>query len=410
MMTDFFIEFRFHGYPKQYLRRLIRDVSRKFRVKGAIKYRPVPHMTLYGPSKTTNMPRVFAAIKNVCNGYTDVPFKIEGFGWFDCKKGKVIHAGINASPELKKLRRELAEELSKISTPQPWDALPDYRFHTTIAFKDIDHNFHQIWHYLNKKEQPYINQHLLRVSILDKDSKILREYDLILRRWLNRRQALSGYWYWRTVTRLRELLGLPEERQPIFYRLINFVRNIGARKSVYLIGDTHFDHANIIRYCHRPFRNVQEMNRTLVRNWNNTVHAKDTVYFLGDWAFGRGARPAGHWMRQLKGHCFSIRGSHDRGVRGVNVVDSKVLHYGGYKFLLIHNPDKRQTPWDGWIIHGHKHNNSMRNFPFINGERRTINVGVELINYTPVSIDYLLSLHIDSIRRMATIDSKPQRW
>jgi calcineurin-like phosphoesterase family protein len=51
----------------------------------------------------------------------------------------------------------------------------------------------------------------------------------------------------------------------------------------------------------------------------------------------------------------------------------------------------------------------MRDYPFINGETKTINVGVELIGYKPINIDYLLSLDIDSIKRMDTINSKPIR-
>lgn len=222
-MTHFFVEFRFHGYPKQYLKDLIREVSRKFKVKGAIKKRAVPHMTLYGPSKTTSVAKVFAAIEEICKRYTQVPFNVEGFGCFNGKEGKVIHASITASSELKKLRQELAKELSKISTPQPWDALPDYRFHTTIAFKDIDHKFSQIWRYLKAKEEPCINQYLLRITVLDRDRKILREYDLMLKRWLNRQQALSGHWWWRTVNKSRELQGLPSERQP---SLLDWLREI----------------------------------------------------------------------------------------------------------------------------------------------------------------------------------------
>lgn len=213
-VTHFFIEFRFHGYPKQYLKDLIREVSRKFKVRGAIKKRAVPHMTLYGPSQTTNIHKVFAAIEKIGKRYTFAPFKVEGFDWFNGKEGKVICAGITASPELDKLRLELAKELSKISTSQSWDASASYRFHTTIASKDIDRKFNQIWRYLKAKEEPYINQQLLRITVLNKDRKILREYDLVLKRWLNRRQALSGHWWWRTVNKLRELQGLPPERQP----------------------------------------------------------------------------------------------------------------------------------------------------------------------------------------------------
>lgn len=222
-MINFFIEFRFHGYPKQYLKSLIREVSSKFRAKGVIKKRAVPHMTLYGPSQTTNIHKVFAAIEKVGKRYTLVPFKVKGFGWFDGKEGKVIHAGIAASTELEKLRQELAGELSKISTPQSWDASRDYKFHTTIVFKDINHKFNQIWHYLMTKEALDINQQLLRVTVLNKDRKILREYDLVLKRWLNRRQALSGHWWRRTISKSRELQGLPSERQP---SLLDWLREI----------------------------------------------------------------------------------------------------------------------------------------------------------------------------------------
>jgi calcineurin-like phosphoesterase family protein len=191
-------------------------------------------------------------------------------------------------------------------------------------------------------------------------------------------------------------------------------------KSVYFIGDTHFDHTKIMKYCHRPFRNVTEMNEVIESNWNSTVADDDIVYFLGDWSFGRRSRSASYWQQQVKGTIVSIRGSHDHCQGGIQFQDFEELHVAGYDFLLIHNPnpnDKHQTQeqkqklrnWYGWIMHGHVHNNEMDNYPFINGERKTINVSVELINYRPVSLNYLLSLDLDSIKRMRTIDSQPER-
>lgn len=35
---------------------------------------------------------------------------------------------------------------------------------------------------------------------------------------------------------------------------------------VFLIGDPHFWHRNIIRYCDRPFATVEEMNEALIKN------------------------------------------------------------------------------------------------------------------------------------------------
>lgn len=408
MITHFFVEFRFHDYPKRYLKGLMHEVARKFRVRGA---RPVPHMALfYGSPGKTDIRKVCTMVERVGKKYTVVPFKVDKFEPCNGEEGKVIAAGITASPELKRLRLELAGELSKICTPHRFDTQPEFWFHAAIV-KGIDQqNFDRIWNYVNAKEKPLINQCLLRITVLNKNRKIMREYDLILKRWLNRWQALSWYWWRKTTNKLRELQGLPLERkQSLLERLFDYIKSIGAKRSTYLIGDTHFDHANIIRYCHRPFRNVQEMNKAMARNWSDTVKPRDTVYFLGDWAFGRGHKPAKYWRSKLKGRIVSIRGSHDWREKGLRFEDSKILRYHGYTFKLIHDPTQAGD-WHGWIIHGHKHNNNMRDYPFINGEQKTINVAVELINYRPLSLDKLLSLRIDSIRRMQTIDSEPERW
>jgi calcineurin-like phosphoesterase family protein len=86
-----------------------------------------------------------------------------------------------------------------------------------------------------------------------------------------------------------------------------------------------------------------------------------------------------------------------------------MLRAAGYDFLLLHDPKDRPPGWQGWIIHGHTHNNDMHRYPFINGEQRTINVSVELVDYRPVSLTYLLSLDLRSIRRMPTINDEPER-
>lgn len=215
---------------------------------------------------------------------------------------------------------------------------------------------------------------------------------------LSRREALSERLWRKTIEEFKELRSPPREE----YLSI-------SDKSVYLIGDTHFDHKNVIRYCHRPFSSVAEMNRVMENNWNSTVGDNETVYFLGDWSFGRRARPATYWERRLKGSIVSIKGSHDK----IKFERSRVLHVDGYSFLLIHNPEDRKIEWmkwHGWVIHGHAHNNKIDKYPFINGEQRTINVSAELINYKPVSLRYLLSLDLHSIKRMRTIDSQPERW
>ncbi len=141
-------------------------------------------------------------MEKVGRKYTLVPFKIKGFGYFSEPK-KVIYLDIDPSPELKELRQELATRLSNISTSsKPFDRESEFNFHSTIAFQDIDIKFNQIWSCIKQTEKPNISQHLLRIAILGKGSRILYEYDLVLGRLLNRRQALSHYWRQRTITGL----------------------------------------------------------------------------------------------------------------------------------------------------------------------------------------------------------------
>lgn len=40
---------------------------------------------------------------------------------------------------------------------------------------------------------------------------------------------------------------------------------------IFFTSDHHFSHANIIRYCNRPFASAEEMNQELIRRWNQTV-------------------------------------------------------------------------------------------------------------------------------------------
>ncbi len=215
MLNNYFLEFRFHGYPKKYIRELIGEISREFKVKGAIKHRPVPHMTLFGPFQTTEPRRMFLKIEQVCKTYRLVPFVMQAFNKRDGQGGKVIAVGIKASPELVNLRKELARELKDISVKrQPWDNQSDYWFHTTIAMKDIDNKSNHIWAYINAKDRPRINQHLVRITVLNGERRIEREYDLILQRWLNRKAALNRRLFQKTVDKLQELRGLPPERKP----------------------------------------------------------------------------------------------------------------------------------------------------------------------------------------------------
>lgn len=79
---------------------------------------------------------------------------------------------------------------------------------------------------------------------------------------------------------------------------------------VFFTSDTHFYHGNIIRFCNRPFKDVDMMNETIISNWNNTVGQDDIVFHLGDFCLGGSAE----WTRmldRLNGRIYLIMGNHD---------------------------------------------------------------------------------------------------
>lgn len=151
--------------------------------------------------------------------------------------------------------------------------------------------------------------------------------------------------------------------------------------NTFFFSDPHFDHTNIIRYCNRPFKDVEEMNETLLRNYREVVKPDSVVYFLGDMAFGRESRPPSWWLSQLHGNITYIKGSHDDGMPGYGQL---ILDTGIGEVLLIHRPYDAPGDWRGWIIHGHTHSNQM-----VNDHYRKVCVCVEATDYRPVSLQQI---------------------
>jgi len=202
---------------------------------------------------------------------------------------------------------------------------------------------------------------------------------------MRRKKALNRSELMRTFKYVKEIKENEGKRNRI-----DFVEE--GRRKVFLISDTHFDHANIIKYCKRPFNNVEEMNSVLVDNWNKAVGKQDVVYFLGDMAFGKGSRPASFWLQQLNGEIIYIEGNHEETGK-IMVYPSAydiTLKYKGNDFLLLHDPAQKPAYWQGWVIHGHKHNNDLENYPLVSHKNKTINVCAELVNYIPINADDLL--------------------
>jgi calcineurin-like phosphoesterase family protein len=74
--------------------------------------------------------------------------------------------------------------------------------------------------------------------------------------------------------------------------------------------DQHIGHRNIIRYCDRPFIDVDHMRETIIARYNETVGRNDLVYHLGDVAMDE--RLVAPFLARLNGRKILIPGNHDK--------------------------------------------------------------------------------------------------
>ena len=172
---------------------------------------------------------------------------------------------------------------------------------------------------------------------------------------------------------------------------------------IYFIADTHFGHANIIKYCERPFADIDAMDNAIIQNWNATVGHDDEIYILGDFALMT-ADKTHNLVTRLNGKKYLIRGNHDKFLNNyesyindfVWIKDYAEISANKRKFVLFHYPI---TEWAGYYheaIHcyGHVHNRAAAQG---SGDVRKIeknthtqpwhavNVGVDVTGFRPVS-------------------------
>lgn len=165
----------------------------------------------------------------------------------------------------------------------------------------------------------------------------------------------------------------------------------------FFTADLHFGHANVIRYCNRPYTTVEEMDRGLTENWNSRVRADDHVYILGDFTFKK-VEFARKYLQRLHGHKHLILGNHDYFARNhpeevadllceITPYKELKLEASGHTLCLMHYP---LLFWNGSMrdtnimLYGHIHNHAYCNA--VTGKLfNALNVGVDVSGYVPLS-------------------------
>lgn len=182
-------------------------------------------------------------------------------------------------------------------------------------------------------------------------------------------------------------------------------------RETFIIADTHFGHANILKY--EPERKSvlgNHPDHRMMELWNETVSPTDTVFHLGDFAFKSEAVHT--WAKKLNGVKYLLRGNHDKGpqtyldsgftgVIDFPIKDEPAYHIAdvdGIRILFSHYPivsdGYDDTRWQYLSkvfdqerchinIHGHVHSMQLN-------EKFCINASVEAIGYRPVKLGEIL--------------------
>lgn len=163
--------------------------------------------------------------------------------------------------------------------------------------------------------------------------------------------------------------------------------------------DWHLGHANIIKYCNRPFANVEEQDKTILDNFFSVVKKGDTVYFLGDLSFHVSTIKDTLMAIAMAGVDFNVLvGNHDDASAVArfshhqfrkNVYRMLDLEIDRQPVTLCHYPmlTFNRSHHGAWQLYGHHHNGGFhRDLPAaVQGKR--MNVGVDIHNFMPVSWD-----------------------
>lgn len=183
---------------------------------------------------------------------------------------------------------------------------------------------------------------------------------------------------------------------------------------IFYISDLHLQHNNVIKFDNRPFNTIEEMENTLISNWNSVVSNADHVYHLGDFCWGK----KDDWIKYLKllnGNIHIIRGNHDLRDFGsdvrkyiVEISDYKEITDSEKHVIMCHYPImcyKASYNPNCYMLHGHTHvtreqdftekwTKELRDSKQSNSDNcgNIINVGCMMpwMNYTPRTLDEII--------------------
>ena len=170
--------------------------------------------------------------------------------------------------------------------------------------------------------------------------------------------------------------------------------------NIFLSGCLHLGHNNLITRGVRNFKNCEEHDETIIKNFNSVIRKGDLLYILGDCVWD------GDFSiyKRMNGTKIVVKGNHDKKehlqrAKSAGYIANwhyykGFMHKGNYIFM-IHFP---MLSWDrsfhgSFCAHSHCHGSLETT------KGRQMDVGVDANNFTPVLLDDFIAKLIDRDNR-----------
>lgn len=169
--------------------------------------------------------------------------------------------------------------------------------------------------------------------------------------------------------------------------------------NIFFSSDLHFNHNKEFVYEPRGFQSIEEMNETIIDNFNRRINLNDKLYLLGDIMLGQDIESGLNLLKRINCDDIKIiRGNHDTDNRiaayktlsNVTYLGwSDVIKLGKRHYYLSHFPtfvnNFNEAGYYNLYGHTHQQTNFYQEMPM------NYHVGVDSHNCCPVSLEEIES-------------------
>ena len=172
------------------------------------------------------------------------------------------------------------------------------------------------------------------------------------------------------------------------------VNKLNGKSNTWFTSDTHFSQQRTLELSRRPFIDVNQMDLTMISNWNKKVTMNDIVFHAGD--FGDISTMKDILSCLNFKTLYFVLGNYDRKIkdevekvvselpdREIIISTKAEFDYNDKHYYVVHEPDEgTETPEypKNIVLYGHIHG---RSFAKQNG----FDLATDYHNYTPVSME-----------------------